>query len=197
MIHSNLVTLKLFLNAKCSLSLWSRLAFGHGKWFLNTILFLIKTFLITKFDCICMKSPLLMNYRVNHPLFLPITRLRLWCFSLNIRRMVYLCKNKFGFVSENLNFMIFVAIALRNTVNICLKRTVYNIKPHNRDFAKCQSSPWCNVSQCVNSSHSWLSKCSRHLSFLYHPLAHCTWMYLNQNSSANYFDSVCRFQGFC
>ena len=113
---------------------------GHGKWFL-----------ITKFDCICMN---LMNYRVNHPLFLPITRFRLWCFSLNIRRMVYLCKNKFGFVSENLNFMIFVAIELCNTVNICIKRTVYNIKPHNRDFSKCQSSPWCNVSQCVNSSHS-------------------------------------------
>ena len=150
-------------------------------------------------DDICMESPLLMNYRVNHPLFLPITRLRLWYLSLNIRRMVYLCKNKLGFVSENLNFMIFVAISLCNTVNICIKRTVYDIKPHNRDFVKCQ---WLcykvhhDVSQCVNSSHSWLSKCSRHLSFLFHPLAHCTWMYLNQNSSANYFESVCRFQGF-
>ena len=47
-----LVTLKLFLNAKSSLSLWSKLAFGHRKWFLNTNLFRIKTFLITKFDCI-------------------------------------------------------------------------------------------------------------------------------------------------
>ena len=46
------VTLKLFLNAKCSLSLWSKLTIGHGKWFLNTNLFLIKTFLIAKFDCI-------------------------------------------------------------------------------------------------------------------------------------------------
>jgi hypothetical protein len=56
-IQSNLViknfwvTLKLFLNAKCSLSLWSKLTIGHGKWFLNTNLFLIQTFLITKFDC--------------------------------------------------------------------------------------------------------------------------------------------------
>ena len=46
-----LVTLILFLNAKCSLFLWSKLTIGHGKWFLNTNLFLIKTFLITKFDC--------------------------------------------------------------------------------------------------------------------------------------------------
>ena len=51
-IRNFLVTLKLFLNAKCSLSLWSKLTIGHGKWFLNTNLFLIKTFLITKFDCI-------------------------------------------------------------------------------------------------------------------------------------------------
>ena len=29
----------------------SKLAIGHGKWFLNTNLFLIKPFLITKFDC--------------------------------------------------------------------------------------------------------------------------------------------------
>ena len=50
-IRNFLVNLKLFLNAKCSLSLWSKLAFGHGKWFLNTNLFLIKPFLITKFDC--------------------------------------------------------------------------------------------------------------------------------------------------
>ena len=47
------VTLKLFLNAKCSLSLWSKLAFGRKKWFLNTNLFLIKQFLIAKFDCTC------------------------------------------------------------------------------------------------------------------------------------------------
>ena len=46
-----MVTLKLFLNAKCSLFLWSKLAFGHRRWFLNTNLFLIKPFLITKFDC--------------------------------------------------------------------------------------------------------------------------------------------------
>ena len=52
-IRNFLVTLKLFLNAKCSLFLWSKLAFGHGKWFLNTNLFFIKQFLITKFDCIC------------------------------------------------------------------------------------------------------------------------------------------------
>ena len=50
-IRNFLVTLKLFLNAKCSLFLWSKLTIGHGKWFLNTNLFLIKTFLITKFDC--------------------------------------------------------------------------------------------------------------------------------------------------
>ena len=47
-----LVTLKLFLNAKCSLFIWSKWQIGHGKWFLNTNKFLIKTFLITKFDCI-------------------------------------------------------------------------------------------------------------------------------------------------
>ena len=41
----------LVLNAKFSLSLCSKLTFGLGKWFLNTNLFLIKTFLITKFDC--------------------------------------------------------------------------------------------------------------------------------------------------
>ena len=49
-IRNFLVTLKLFLSAKCSLSLWSKLAIGHRKWFPNTNLFLIKTFLITKFD---------------------------------------------------------------------------------------------------------------------------------------------------
>ena len=37
---------KLFLNAKCSLSLWSKLTIGHVKWFFNTNLFLI-----SKFDC--------------------------------------------------------------------------------------------------------------------------------------------------
>ena len=47
-IRNFLVTLKLFPNAKCSLSLWSKLAICHRKWFLNTNLFLIKTFLITK-----------------------------------------------------------------------------------------------------------------------------------------------------
>ena len=41
-IRNFLVTLKLFLNAKCFLSLWSKLAFGHRKWFLNTNLFLSK-----------------------------------------------------------------------------------------------------------------------------------------------------------
>ena len=56
-IRNFLVTLKLFLNAKSSLSLRSILAFGHGKWFLNTNLFLIKTFLITKFDCIIHLGP--------------------------------------------------------------------------------------------------------------------------------------------
>ena len=50
-IRNFLVTLKLFLNAKCSLSLWSKWQIGHGKWFLNTNLFLIKKFLIAKFDC--------------------------------------------------------------------------------------------------------------------------------------------------
>ena len=50
-IRNFLVTLKLFLNAKCSLSLWSKLTIHHWKWSLNTNLFLIKTFLITKFDC--------------------------------------------------------------------------------------------------------------------------------------------------
>ena len=51
-IRNFLVALKLFLNAKCSLSLWSKWQIGHGKWFLNTNLFLTKPFLITKFDCI-------------------------------------------------------------------------------------------------------------------------------------------------
>ena len=53
-IRNFLVTLKLFLNAKCSLFVWSKWQIGHKKWFLNTNLFLIKPFLITKFDCISM-----------------------------------------------------------------------------------------------------------------------------------------------
>ena len=40
----------MFLNAKSSLSLWSKWQIGHVKGFLNTNLFLIKPFLITKFD---------------------------------------------------------------------------------------------------------------------------------------------------
>jgi hypothetical protein len=51
-IRNFLVALKLFLNAKCFLSLWSKLQIGRGKWFLNTNKFLIKPFLIAKFDCI-------------------------------------------------------------------------------------------------------------------------------------------------
>ena len=54
LIQSNLViigALKLFLNAKSSLSLWSKWQIGHGKWLLSTNSFLIKPFLITKFDC--------------------------------------------------------------------------------------------------------------------------------------------------
>ena len=57
MIRNFLVTLKLFLNAKCSLSLLSKWQIGHEKWFLNTNLFLIKPFLITQFDCIWMCTP--------------------------------------------------------------------------------------------------------------------------------------------
>ena len=51
-ISNFLVTLTLFLNAKCSLPLWSKLKISHKKWFLNTNLFFIKPFLIIKFDCI-------------------------------------------------------------------------------------------------------------------------------------------------
>ena len=47
-----LVVLKLFLNAKSSLSLWSKWQIAQWKWFFNTNLFLIKPFLIAKFDCI-------------------------------------------------------------------------------------------------------------------------------------------------
>ena len=46
-----LVTLKLFLNAKCSLFVWSKWQIGHRKWSLNTNLFLIKQLLNAKFDC--------------------------------------------------------------------------------------------------------------------------------------------------
>ena len=45
-IRNFLVTLKLFLNAKF---LWSKWQIGHRKWFLNTNLFLIEWFLITKY----------------------------------------------------------------------------------------------------------------------------------------------------
>ena len=50
-IRNFLVALKLFINAKSSLSLWSKWQIDHRKWFLNTNLFLIKPFLIAKFDC--------------------------------------------------------------------------------------------------------------------------------------------------
>ena len=49
-IRNFLVILKLFFNAKCFLFIWSKWQIGHRKWFLNTNKFLIKTFLITKFD---------------------------------------------------------------------------------------------------------------------------------------------------
>ena len=45
-IRNVLFALKLFLNAKSSLSLWRKWQIGHRKWFLNTNLFLI-----SKFDC--------------------------------------------------------------------------------------------------------------------------------------------------
>ena len=52
-IRNFLVALNLFLNAKSSLSLWSKWQIGHREWFLNTNLVLtIKPFLIAKFDCI-------------------------------------------------------------------------------------------------------------------------------------------------
>ena len=51
-IRNFLVALKLFLDVKIFLSLWSKCQIGHRKWFLNTNLFLIKLFLIAKFDCI-------------------------------------------------------------------------------------------------------------------------------------------------
>ena len=40
-----------FLNAKSSLFFWSKWQIDQRKWFLNTNLFLIKLFLIAKFDC--------------------------------------------------------------------------------------------------------------------------------------------------
>ena len=52
----------LFLNAKCSLSSWSKLAIGHKKWLLNNILFIIKPFLITKLDCTMIQN----SYQVYH-----------------------------------------------------------------------------------------------------------------------------------
>ena len=58
LIKNFLVNLKVFLNTKCSLSLWSKLTIGHRKWFLNTNLFLI-----TKFDCSIKRIPLQMSTR--------------------------------------------------------------------------------------------------------------------------------------
>ena len=52
-IRNFLVALKLFLNAKSSLSLWSKWQIGYRKWFLSTNLFLIKPFLIAELYCIC------------------------------------------------------------------------------------------------------------------------------------------------
>ena len=49
-VRNFLVAPKLFLNAKTSLFLWSKWQIGHRKWFLNTNFFLIKPFLIAKFD---------------------------------------------------------------------------------------------------------------------------------------------------
>ena len=57
-IRNILVALKLFLNAKSSLSLWSKCQIGHRKWSLNTNLSHIKPFLIAKFDCILYLNPL-------------------------------------------------------------------------------------------------------------------------------------------
>ena len=63
-IGNFLVTLQLFLNPKCSLSFWSKLAFGpwfgHGKWFFSTNLF------ITKFDCTCKIETLVKNLHKRH-----------------------------------------------------------------------------------------------------------------------------------
>ena len=51
-IRNFLVALKLFLNAKSSLSLWSKWHISHSKWSFDTNVFLIKPFIIAKFDCI-------------------------------------------------------------------------------------------------------------------------------------------------
>ena len=56
---------KLFLNAKKSLSLWSKWQIGHGKWFFNTNLFPIKPFLIAKFDCTMIPDVDLFIFRKN------------------------------------------------------------------------------------------------------------------------------------
>ena len=50
-IRNFLVTLKLFLSAKCSLSLWSKTANWLQEMVPYTNLFFIKPFLINKFDC--------------------------------------------------------------------------------------------------------------------------------------------------
>ena len=50
-IRNFLFALRLFLNAKSSLSLWSKCQIDRRKWFLNTNLFLIKPLHIAKFDC--------------------------------------------------------------------------------------------------------------------------------------------------
>ena len=60
-IRNFLVALKLFLNAKSSLSLWNKWQIGHRKWFLIANLFLIKPFLIAKFDC---SSTFIADYRL-------------------------------------------------------------------------------------------------------------------------------------
>jgi hypothetical protein len=59
------------------------LQIGHGKWFLNTNLFLIKPFLITKFDC---KKNILLLYifqkekgKKNNLLHSDVTRLIQGC----------------------------------------------------------------------------------------------------------------------
>ena len=50
-IRNFLVALKLFLDVKIFLSLWSKWQIGHRKWFINTNLFIIKQFFTAKFDC--------------------------------------------------------------------------------------------------------------------------------------------------
>ena len=64
-IRNFLVALKLFLNAKSSLFLWSKWQIGHMKWFLNTNLFLIKPFLIAKFDCTSILDWWKDSYKMN------------------------------------------------------------------------------------------------------------------------------------